>query len=113
MYVQLAVHYPKGPKEEAVMMQEMKRFAEVQSKHKGFIQLFVAELEDKGIIIPFTIWETEEDFMAALTNIRGYLATFDFKANQEGPTRAGRVATSTGSILTTFKITPNVPPPQQ
>jgi len=112
-HVAMAVHFPKGPREEAVMMEEMKKFAEVQSKHKGFIQLFVGEVEDKGIIIPFTLWESEADAMAALMDLRKYLATFDFKTNQEGPTRAGGVTPSKGSPLSTFKITPVVPPPKQ
>jgi hypothetical protein len=112
-YVAMAVHFPKGAREEAVMMEEMKKFAEVQSKHKGFIQLFVGEVEDRGIIIPFTLWESESDAMAALMDIRKYLATFDFKTNQEGPTRAGGVAPSKDSPLSTFKIIPIVPPPKQ
>jgi hypothetical protein len=109
----MAVHFPKGPKEEAVMMEEMKKFAEVESKHKGFIQLFVGEVEDKGIIIPFTVWESEADAMAARMEIRKYLSTFDFKTNQEGLTRAGGVTPSKGSTLSTFKITPVVPTPKQ
>jgi hypothetical protein len=113
LYVAMAVHFPKGAREEAVMMEEMKKFAEVQSKHKGFIQLFVGEVEDKGIIIPFTLWETEADAMAARMDIGKYLSTFDFKTNQEGPTRAGGVTPSKGSILSTFKIIRVVPPPKQ
>jgi hypothetical protein len=112
-YVAMAVHFPKGPREEAFMMEEMKKFAEVQIKHNGFIQLFVGEVEDKGIIIPFTLWETEADALAARMDIRKYLATFDFKANQEGPTRAGGVTPSNGSPLSTFKIIPVVPPLKQ
>lgn len=110
LYVAMAVHYPKGPKEQAVMMEEMKRFAEVQSKHKGFKHLIVAELEDKGIIIPFTIWESQQDMMTARMDIAKYLATFDFKTNQDGPTRAGGTSIEKGSKLTTFKITPVVHP---
>jgi hypothetical protein len=112
-YVAMAVHFPKGAREEAVMMEAMKKFAGVQSKHKGFIQFFVGEVEDKGIIIPFTLWKTEADAMAARMDIRKYLATFDFKTNQEGPTRAGGVTPSKDSPLSTFKITPVVPPPKQ
>jgi hypothetical protein len=113
LYVAMAVHFPRGPKEEAVMMEEMKKFAEVESKHRGFIQLFVGEVEDRGIIIPFTLWENEADAMAAGMDIRRYLATFDFRTNQEGPTRAGGVVPSKGSTLSTFKIIPVVPPPKQ
>ena len=112
MYISLAVRFPKGIKEEAVMMKEMVRFAEVQSKHKGFKQLVVAEVEDKGIIIPFTIWGTEEDFAAAWIDMAKYLATFDFKSNQEGPTRAGRVTIPPSSIISTLKVTPVVLPPR-
>ncbi|HVH15108.1 MAG TPA: hypothetical protein VNA15_05250 [Candidatus Angelobacter sp.] len=108
LFIAMAVHFPRGPKEEAVMMKEMKSFAEVQSKHKGFRHLIVAEVEDKGIIIPFTIWDTQEDALAAGVDIRKYLATFDFKTNQEGPTRAGGVPVLSNSILTTLKITPVV-----
>ncbi len=34
MYVTLAVHHPKGPKEESVMLDEMSKFAEVESRHE-------------------------------------------------------------------------------
>lgn len=110
MHVALAVHYPKGPNEHAVMMEEMKRFAEVESRHRGFVQLFVAEVPDKGFLIPFTVWETEEAYRAAWPEIAKYLATFDFATNQEGPTRAGGAAPSPGSRLTTFAVLPVVRP---
>ncbi len=88
------------------MMDEMTNFAEVQSRHKGFVHLVVAEVEDERIIIPFTIWKSKEDFMAARGDIAKFLAGFDFKAVQEGPTRSGSVTVSATSSLSSFKVVP-------
>ena len=111
MYIHVAVHHPKGPKEKAVMMAEMSKFAEVESVHKGFVKLLVAEVEDEQTIMPVTIWESEEDFMAARADIGKYLATFDFKTNQEGPTRAGSTTLQSSSALVKFKVAPVIHPP--
>src|SRR2546425_6267391 len=109
MFVALAVRHPKGAREEALMMEEMRRFAEVESKHKGFVQLVVGEVKDERIIIPFTIWETKEDAMAAQGDIVRFLIGFDFKAVQEGPTRSGSVTISAFSSLSSFKVVPVSP----
>ena len=88
----------------------MSKFAEVESAHNGFVKLLVAEVEDEQTIIPVTIWEREEDFMAARADIGKYLATFDFKTNQEGPTRAGSVALLSSSALVKFRVAPVMHP---
>ncbi len=88
------------------MMDEMTKFAEVRSRHKGFVQLLVSEVEDERIIIPFTIWETQEDFMAARGDIAKFLMCFDFKAVQEGPTRSSNVTVSATASLSSFKVVP-------
>ncbi len=96
------------------MMEEMKKFAEVESKHKGFVQLIVGEVEDERIIIPFTIWETKEDAMAAQGDIVKFLMEFDFKAVQEGRTRSGSVTVSASSSLSSFKVVPvSLAPPHK
>ncbi len=106
MFVTLAFHHPKGPREEVIMMNEMTRFAEVQSRHRGFVHLVVAEVEDERIMIPFTLWESKEDFMAAQGDIAKFLMGFDFKAVQDGPTRSGSVTVSGASSLSSFKVVP-------
>jgi len=84
-------------------MSQMPKFAEVQSKHRGFVQLVVAELEDENILVPFSIWETEEDYFSARGDVARFLATIDFSI-QEGPTRAGGASISKGSNMTIFKV---------
>lgn len=110
MYVALAVHHPKGPNEKARLMAAQPRLAEINSKHKGFIQMIVAEVEDENIIVPFTIWESEEDYRAALKGAASHLfspETVSFLHSvQEGPTRAGGTSISKDTVITTFKVKP-------
>jgi hypothetical protein len=106
MYVQVALHHPKGPNEKSFFMSMMQRFAELQNDHKGFIRLIVGEVEDENIITLAGIWETEEDFRSAAGDIRKFLATIDFPAIQDGPTRSGFSRVSEDSPLTTVKVSP-------
>ncbi|HXW95823.1 MAG TPA: hypothetical protein VEJ19_08980 [Nitrososphaerales archaeon] len=85
------------------------KLAQAYSKHKGFIQLVVAEVEDENIIIPVALWESEEDSLAALPDFAALRDTFDFSI-QDGPTRAGRAAIKGGSIFTALKVRPVTPP---
>jgi hypothetical protein len=109
LYITLVVHHPKGPAEKAAMMGWMPGIAEEASKHKGFVNMVVAEMEDEQTIIPFSIWETEEDFMAARAERMKFLLTHDFSV-QEGPTRAGGSTIANESFITTFKVRPVSPP---
>jgi hypothetical protein len=105
------VHHPKGPAEKTTMMSWMPEIAEEASKHKGFVKMVVADVEDEQIIIPFSIWETEEDFMAARSERMKFLLSHDFSI-QEGPTRAGGSTIANESFITTFKVRPVSPPPK-
>jgi hypothetical protein len=111
MFIALAVHHPKGVTER-IMMDLMPRLAEVSSRHKGFIQTVVAEVEGERILIPFTIWETAEDYMAARADIAAFLSTIDFSV-QVGPTRAGGAAILNDSKITIFKVAPVTLRPSQ
>jgi hypothetical protein len=117
MYIALAVHHPKGPKEKVLLMARQPRLAEVNSKHKGFIQMVVAEVEDENLIVPFTIWESEEDYKAALEDARAHLFSPDtvsfLSSVQEGPTRAGGTSIGKDAMITTFKVAPVVRPLQR
>jgi hypothetical protein len=108
VFVQLALHHPKGPREKAYFMSLMPRFAELQSEHKGFIRLVVGEVEDENVITLTGIWESEEDFTSAFVNIRKFLATIDFPSIQDGPTRSGFAKASVDSPLITVKVSPVV-----
>ncbi len=117
MYIALAVHHPKGPHEKSLLMARQPRLAEVNSKHTGFIQMVVAEVDDENLIVPFTIWESEEDYKAALEEARAHLfspETVSFLASvQEGPTRAGGTTIGKDTTITTFKVAPVTRPQQQ
>ncbi len=68
-------------------MSQLPKLAEVNCKHKGFVQIVIAEVEDENIIVPFTIWESEDDYRAAIPDAMKLLATIDFSV-QEGLTRS-------------------------
>jgi hypothetical protein len=110
LYITLAVHHPKGPKEKEILVAAQPRLAEVNSKHKGFIQQVVAEVEDENLVIPFTIWESEEDYNAALKDTVAHLfspeTTAFLTSVQEGPTRGGGSALSKEATITFFKVAP-------
>jgi len=113
MFVSLVVHHPKGSEAKATFMAWLPKLAEAYSKHKGFIQLVVGEVEDENIIIPLALWESEQDSLGALPDFAALRSTFDFSI-QDGPTRAGRASIKEGSIFTALKVrpvTPSVPPP--
>jgi Antibiotic biosynthesis monooxygenase len=116
MFIVLAVHHPKGPDEKARLMAAQPSLAKVNSKHKGFIQMIVAEVEDENLIVPFTLWESEEDYMAARADAVSLLfspATISFLTSvQEGPTRSGGASISRDTVTATFKVRP-VQRPQQ
>ncbi len=116
MFIALAVHHPKGPDEKAELMARQPDLAKINCKHKGFIQMVVAEVEDENLIVPFTLWESEEDYKAALSEARTHLfspATVAFLSSvQESPTRAGGSSIAKNTIITTFKVRPvNRSPP--
>jgi len=78
--------------------------------------MVVAEVEDENIIVPFTIWESEEDFKASIPDATAKLfskETSEFlKSVQDGPTRAGSTSIAKDTIITTFKVRPVYRPPQ-
>ena len=65
MYVALAIHHPKGPKEESILLGSMRKFGEAQKRFKGLI--FTAPIKDEnaGVLIGLSIWDTKENFEAA------------------------------------------------
>jgi len=105
MYIALALHHPKGSGEKKILMDQMPRLAEVYAKHKGFVQMMVGEVEDENIIVPFSIWESEEAYKASMPDVVRLLSTIDFSV-QDGPTRAGASTIAKGAIITPFKVRP-------
>ena len=51
-------------------------------EHSGF-----KKLERTGVLVVVSIWDSQEDMMAARDEMMRFRQTFDFRANQEGPTR--------------------------
>jgi hypothetical protein len=112
MFIHLALHHPKNPEQKGKMMDMMPSWAEIQSKHKGFVGLVVGEVQDENIVFLTGMWETEQDFKSALPVLGGFLAKIDFPSLQDGPTRAGYLGQSTESPLTTIKVGPVSGPPK-
>jgi hypothetical protein len=65
VYFILAVHHPKGPKEEAVLLESMRDFGEAQRKFKGLIFTAPVKDEEAGVLIGLSIWDMKENFEAA------------------------------------------------
>ncbi len=65
MYVALAIHHPKGPKEESILLNSMRKFGEAQMKYKGLILTTPLKDEEAGVLIGLAIWDTKEHFLSA------------------------------------------------
>jgi hypothetical protein len=87
MIIGIALHKPKGPTQEAVFLVALREYGDLQRKQKGHLYFGVGKDEKAGILIVTSVWSSKEDLMAASGEMRKFLGTFDFKANQEGPTR--------------------------
>lgn len=87
MIVGIALHKPKGPKEEAKFLNALRDYGDLQRKQKGHLYYGVGKDERAGFLIVTSVWATKEDMMAASGDMQRFLGTFDFKSNQEGPTR--------------------------
>jgi antibiotic biosynthesis monooxygenase len=87
MILGIALHKPKGPNEEAAFLNALREYGDLQRKHKGHLYYGVGKDEPAGLLIVTTVWATKEDMMAASGEMQKFLGTFDFKANQEGPTK--------------------------
>ena len=65
MFLFYSVHYPQPEKEE-LWVQKMRQFDELMKKQQGII--FVSDIfkdPEKGTLIGFTFWESQEAFQAA------------------------------------------------
>lgn len=87
MILGIALHKPKGPAEEVVFLQALREYGDLQRKHRGHMYYGVGKDERAGFLIVTSVWASKEELMAASGEMQKFLGTFDFKANQEGPTR--------------------------
>jgi heme-degrading monooxygenase HmoA len=65
MFLFYSIHYPQPEKEE-LWVQKMRQFDELMKKQPGII--FVSDIfkdHEKGALIGFTIWESQEAFQAS------------------------------------------------
>jgi heme-degrading monooxygenase HmoA len=65
MFLFYSIHYPQPEKEE-LWVQKMRQFDELMKKQPGII--FVSDIfkdPEKGALIGFTIWESQEAFQAS------------------------------------------------
>ncbi len=65
MYVTFAIHHPKGPREEAILLNSMRKFGEAQMKHKGLLLTTPIKDEEARVLIGFAIWDCKEHFLSA------------------------------------------------
>jgi hypothetical protein len=65
----------------------LKEYGDIQRKYKGH-ELYAVGKDDKtGVLTVLSLWTSQEDLMAARDELKMFQQTFDFKANQVGPTR--------------------------
>jgi len=83
----VAMHKPKGPHEETNFLKSLKEYGDVQRKFKGHLSYSIGKDEKDGVLIVVSIWANQEDMMAAMGEMTRFRQTFDFRANQVGPTR--------------------------
>jgi len=87
MILSVALHKPKASQEEANFLKALKDYGDLQRKFKGHQFYSVGKDEKTGVLAVVSIWATLEDLMAAQGEMATHKGTFDFKANQDGPTR--------------------------
>jgi hypothetical protein len=83
----VALHKPKGSQEEANFLRALEDYGNLQRKFKGHQLYTVGKDENTGVLTVVSIWATLEDLMAARGEMAKHKGTFDFKTNQDGPTR--------------------------
>ena len=65
MYISIAIHHPKGAKEEVSLLGTMRKFGEAQRKNKGCIIITACKDDSSGCIFAVGIWDTQENFIKA------------------------------------------------
>lgn len=78
MIVTVAIHHPKGPQEEVVIMESLKRYGEEQKKHKGLVLVMSVKDKTEGYIVGMSIWDSKENYMAAREDMA---KTFKYEVN--------------------------------
>ncbi len=84
MIVTVGIHHPKGPREEKLLLEDMKRFGKEQRKHKGLVMVTAVKDETEGCLMGMAIWDTKEDFLAARKEIaKTFKHSVDFSAIED------------------------------
>ncbi len=84
MIVAVGIHHPKGPKERAAVLEDMKRFGIEQRKHKGLLMVTAVKDETGGFLIGMAMWDTREDFLAARKKLaRTFRHSVDFEVVED------------------------------
>jgi hypothetical protein len=79
MTVAVGIHHPKGPKEEVLVLEDMKRFGEEQRRYKGLVLVTTVKDETDGCLVGIAIWDTRENFLAERKEIaKTYTHSVDF-----------------------------------
>jgi len=85
VYVSIAIHHPKGPAEEAALLEAMRKFGEAQRGQRGSIVITAGKDEMGGFIFAFAIWDSKENFLAARHAMAKALEGVDFGALEDVP----------------------------
>ena len=84
MYVTIAIHHPKGPAEESILLDSMKKFGQAQ-RRKGSIIVTAGKDEIAGFVFALAIWDSKENFQAAQSDMGKALTGVNFEELEDVP----------------------------
>jgi hypothetical protein len=83
MYVSIAIHHPKGAKEEVSVLSTMRKFGEAQRKSKGCIIITACKDDPTGCIFAVGIWDNKENFFKAQVGTEKVLEEANFETLED------------------------------
>jgi hypothetical protein len=78
MYIIVGIHRPKPGKEQAVL-EAIEKFGRAQRGHKGALTLFAWKDDATGALIGTAIWDSKNDYEAALPEMIKEVEGIDFE----------------------------------
>jgi hypothetical protein len=84
VYVTIAIHHAKGPAEESILLDAMKRFGQAQ-RRRGSIIVTAGKDDIAGFIFALAIWDSKENFQAAQGEMGKALQGVNFEVLEDIP----------------------------
>jgi GAF domain-containing protein len=84
MFVHMSVHFPR-PGKEPLIVESMRRFGAAMQGKPGHIQAHALKDEKTGRLIGLALWESREQWEAAMPDVHKVVEGDDFEAWEERP----------------------------